>query len=74
MNLFPSFYAFLKFSKTRKKFNRTSSNLLDKIFFFFSKRSEEVLLNFFRVFENFKNASKDGNKFIVLSDRFCCFS
>ena len=31
MNLFPSCYAFLKNSKTRKKFNRTSSDILDKI-------------------------------------------
>ena len=30
MNLFPSCYAFLKFPKTRKKTNRTSSDLLDK--------------------------------------------
>ena len=30
MNLFPSCYAFLKFPKTRKKINRTSSDLLDK--------------------------------------------
>ena len=46
INLFPSCYAFLKFSKTRKKINRTSSDLT----------SEEVMLIFFRVFENFKNA------------------
>ena len=31
INLFPSCYAFLKNPKTRKKFNRTSSDLLDKI-------------------------------------------
>ena len=30
INLFPSCYAFLKFSKTRKKINRTFSDLLDK--------------------------------------------
>ena len=30
INLFPSCYAFLKFSKTRKKINRTSSDQLDK--------------------------------------------
>ena len=30
INLFPSCYAFLKFPKTRKKFNRTSSDLFDK--------------------------------------------
>ena len=30
MNLFPSCYAFLKFPKTRKKINWTSSDLLDK--------------------------------------------
>ena len=29
INLFPSCYAFLKFPKTRKKINRTSSDLLD---------------------------------------------
>ena len=41
---------------------------------FLSKRSEEVLLIFFRVFGNFKTAQQDGNKFIILCDRFCCFS
>ena len=30
INLFQSCYAFLKFSKTRKKINRTSSDQLDK--------------------------------------------
>ena len=30
INLFPSCYAFLKFPKTRKKINRTSSDLFDK--------------------------------------------
>ena len=30
INLFPSCYAFLKFTKTRKKINRTSSDLFDK--------------------------------------------
>ena len=30
MNLFPSCYAFLKFPKTRKKINSTSSDLFDK--------------------------------------------
>ena len=31
INLFPSCYAFLKNSKTRKKINRTFSDLMDKI-------------------------------------------
>ena len=35
INLFPSCYAFLKFSKTRKKINRTSSDLFFFFFFFF---------------------------------------
>ena len=35
---------------------------------------EEVLLIFFRVFGNFKNVKQDGNKFIILCDRFRCFS
>ena len=30
INLFQSCYAFLKFPKTRKKINRTSSDLFDK--------------------------------------------
>ena len=30
INLFPSCYAFLKFPNTRKKINRTSSDLFDK--------------------------------------------
>ena len=30
INLFPSCYAFLKFPKTRKKINRTFSDLFDK--------------------------------------------
>ena len=31
INLFPSYYAFLKNQKTRKKISRTSSDLMDKI-------------------------------------------
>ena len=40
-----------------KKINRTSLDLFDKkTSSFLSKRSEEVLLIFFRVFGNFKNS------------------
>ena len=56
INLFPSCYAFLKFPKTRKKINRTSSDLLDYCYlgiyssFFFIKKIWRSPVNFFFVF------------------------